>query len=84
MNPLNNLKMSTSSSFVFPQIYTFPPFYTRQVHEETWQKQKDLWIEIILGYCESKRIFEINLGDEGTLQWPLFYNTEIDRKGKIK
>ncbi len=69
-------------SFNFPQIHAFPPFYTRQIHEETWQKQKDLWMETILGYCAVKRIFEINLTEEETYQWELFNNTEIDRKNQ--
>ena len=71
------------SSFTFPQIHSFPPFYTRQIHEETWQKQRDLWIEMILGYCSSKRIFEINLREESVYGIDLFYNTEIDRKSIV-
>ena len=67
-------------SFTFPQIHSFPPFYTRQLHEETWQKQRDLWIEMILGYCGSKRIFEINLRDESVYGMDLFFNAQIDRK----
>lgn len=69
-----------SSSFTFPQIHSFPPFYTRQLHEETWRKQKDLWIEMILGFCAARRIFEIDLMTESTYQMVLFHNQEIDRK----
>lgn len=67
--------------FSFPQIHTFPPFYTRQLHEETWRKQRQLWIEIILAYCAAERIFEIDLQAESLLQSPLFYNPQIDRIG---
>lgn len=67
-------------SFAFPKIHSFPPFYTRQLHEETWQKQRDLWIEMILAYCGGKRMFEINLGEESVYGMELFFNTEIDRK----
>lgn len=73
------LSLPLPMSFTFPQIHAFPPFYTRQLHEETWRKQKDLWIETILGYCAAKRIFEINLDGEETYQLPLFNNTSIDR-----
>ena len=65
--------------FQFPKFHSFPPFYTRQSHKETWRKQRQIWIEIILGYCGWKRIFEIDLNEEGTYQLPLFYNLEIDR-----
>lgn len=78
MNLPESVLMS-AASFAFPEIHSFPPFYTRQLHEETWQKQKDLWIETIMGYCAARRIFEISLNDEGTFQWPLFYNSQIDR-----
>ena len=63
----------------FPEIHSFPPFYTRQLHEETWRKQQQLWIEMILTYCASKRIFEIDLQQDSLYQSPLFYNSQIDR-----
>lgn len=76
------LTCTNMSVFNFPQIHSFPPFYTRQLHEETWQKQKDLWIETILGFYGSKRIFEIDLMDESTYQMSLFFNTSIDRNSR--
>jgi ESCRT-II complex subunit VPS25 len=42
-----------------PSIYSFPPFYTRQVHEETWLKQASLWSEIITSHCKAHRHFVI-------------------------
>lgn len=73
----------SNSLYNFPKIHSFPPFYTRQLHEETWQKQKEMWIEMILGFCGAKRIFEIDLMDESTYQMTLFCNTEIDRNHKF-
>ena len=67
-------------SFNFPQIYSFPPFFTRQIHEETWRKQREYWIEMISGYCEASRVFEIDLLSESTYNIPLFHNSSIDSR----
>lgn len=74
------MSSSSNTPYSFPQIHSFPPFYTRQIHEETWQKQRDLWIEMILAYCGNKRMFEINLDEETVYGIELFHNAEIDRK----
>ncbi len=71
--------MSTSG-FAFPQIYHFPPFFTRQSHEETWTRQRKMWGDLILAYAEAKRLFELDIGAESTLSSELFSNTRIDRK----
>ncbi len=68
-----------SQSFTFPQIYYFPPFFTRQTHEETWQRQRKMWADLILAYSESKRLFELDSAAESVLSLDLFYNSQIDR-----
>lgn len=47
-------------SYSFPQIYNFPPFFTRQPNEQTWQAQLSNWIQLILGYSKANRIWIIN------------------------
>lgn len=71
-----------ATSFSFPEIYDFPPFFTRQIHEETWQKQRKTWIELILAWSEARRYFELDPSAEGLLQMDLFYNPKIDRKNR--
>lgn len=66
--------------FNFPQIHSFPPFFTRQLHEETWRKQLKLWIDLLLSYATANKIFELDLRSETTYLLPLFYNPQIDRR----
>lgn len=70
--------MNSQAQDDFPLIHSFPPFYTRQLHEETWRKQRDLWIEMILSFCAKQRIFELDFSEESLLQSKLFYNPTID------
>lgn len=52
---------STTTSFSFPTIYQFPPFFTRQVNERTWHSQLVNWNSLILAYCRYYRIFTLDL-----------------------
>ncbi|CAO3614975.1 unnamed protein product [Cunninghamella blakesleeana] len=56
--------MSTTISnneFQFPAIYNFPPFYTRQPTETTWQNQLTQWSNLILKYTRHNKIYTLNL-----------------------
>ncbi|KAI8904849.1 ESCRT-II complex subunit-domain-containing protein, partial [Gorgonomyces haynaldii] len=55
-------------------MQTFPPFYTQQPNSDTWQKQQELWTDLILQYCRDKNKFTISLEDE------IFRNDQIKRK----
>lgn len=64
---INELKLQgqlkdirSTMSYQFPQIYNFPPFFTRQPNEQTWQAQLNNWIQLILGYCKANRIWILN------------------------
>ncbi|ORY98869.1 ESCRT-II complex subunit-domain-containing protein [Syncephalastrum racemosum] len=72
--------MSTSE-FRFPVNYNFPPFYTRQPTEATWQNQVAQWSEFIQSYCRHHRIFRIDL-HEATVPGAseLFENSRIKRR----
>lgn len=37
------------------RFFEFPPFFTRQPNQDTWMKQQELWIELILAYCKTRR-----------------------------
>lgn len=44
-------------SYTFPNIYNFPPFYTKQPNAATFEAQLDHWKEVILGYCKANKIW---------------------------
>ena len=62
-------------SFQLPKITTFPPFYTRQPHQETWEKQKKLWCELILQYQSSIKQDSL----DATIIPEIFKNKKINR-----
>lgn len=47
-------------NYTFPQIYNFPPFFTRQPNEQTWHAQRASWIQLILGYSRANRVWILN------------------------
>ncbi|KAJ3028376.1 UNVERIFIED_CONTAM: Vacuolar protein-sorting-associated protein 25 [Siphonaria sp. JEL0065] len=61
----------------FPAIYSFIPFFSRQPTQETWARQRNLWIDLILSYCQSQRLFLVDLNELS--KSPLFVNKEINR-----
>lgn len=60
--------MTTTSKppFLFPKIYQFPPFFTRQVNERTWHSQLINWNALILAYCRYYRIFTLDISRTST------------------
>ncbi|KAI9283934.1 ESCRT-II complex subunit-domain-containing protein [Umbelopsis sp. AD052] len=72
---------SESNGYKFPAIHDFPPLYTRQPTESTWQNQVKEWERIILAYYRSQRLYRLNLV-EATVPGasPLFDNTKIKRR----
>uniref|UniRef100_A0A060T3H2 ARAD1C33374p n=1 Tax=Blastobotrys adeninivorans TaxID=409370 RepID=A0A060T3H2_BLAAD len=76
--------------FVFPDIYQFPPFFTKQVNERTWKAQCTSWIDLILSYCEHYKIWTLDLDrtrsstqdtstPHGEIDGELFRNPSINR-----
>ncbi|RIA91711.1 ESCRT-II complex subunit-domain-containing protein [Glomus cerebriforme] len=49
------------NSFSFPSIHNFPPFYTLQPTQTTWQNQAALWSEIILAYYRHHKLYRLEL-----------------------
>lgn len=60
-------------AFKPPQIYNFPPFFTRQLNEQTWEAQKKHWVDLIVEYCRITRLWRLYVDSE------LFSNTKIQR-----
>ncbi len=69
--------------FAFPKIHDFPPFFTRQPNESTWQSQRSGWIALILSYCRHHRIYRLDLGAD-LLANDLFTNPTLHRSLKIE
>ena len=69
------------TEFQLPTFYNFPPYFTLQPNEETQQRQLELWRELVLRYCQSKRIFCVDLQSDA---FPLFSNTKIQRSLNMK
>jgi ESCRT-II complex subunit VPS25 len=63
-------------TFVYPEFWNYPPYFTLQPVAETQEKQKALWRGLILNYCQSTRTFRIRVDDEN---FEPFHNRVIDR-----
>ena len=75
MNPHFVLDMENSD---WPWQYSFPPFFTLQINEDTKRKQLEAWCDLVLAYCQRKRIFQLDLVQAQSNE--LFNNRKIDRK----
>ncbi|KAJ3250192.1 Vacuolar protein-sorting-associated protein 25 [Chytriomyces hyalinus] len=64
-------------AFTFPAIYNFPPFFTQQPTADTWSRQRALWVQLVLSYCASHRLFLVDLNELSVS--PLFTNASISR-----
>lgn len=72
--------MEGVDEFKFPAIHDFPPFYTKQVNEQTWKSQLANWDSLILSYCRHYKIWSLDTGSAADQE--LFANKKINRKLK--
>ncbi|KAF2691204.1 ESCRT-II complex, vps25 subunit [Lentithecium fluviatile CBS 122367] len=70
------------STFQFPPIHAFPPFYTLQPNPTTRSSQLSSWSSLIQAYCRHNHLFSLTLAD--ALSTPLFSNTTISRKLSLR
>lgn len=54
-------------------ITEFPPLYTKQPNQQTWEAQKRHWESIIIEYCKKNNVWRVNPGSE------VFSNPRIQR-----
>ncbi len=64
------------SSYTFPQFWYYPPYFTIQPIAETFEKQKRLWVRLILDWCKTTRTFTLDVHSNTV---GVFWNKEIDR-----
>eukprot|EP00842_Homolaphlyctis_polyrhiza_P002932 jgi/Hompol1/363/HPOL_005293-RA len=69
---------SQASSFVFPEIYGFPPFFTQQPNLDTWAKQRQQWCDLILSYAAHHRIYILDINQVAGKAEP-FINPTLQR-----
>ncbi|KAJ2706992.1 hypothetical protein FB645_001133 [Coemansia sp. IMI 203386] len=72
---------SPLAAFQFPEMYNFPPFFTRQPNEATWREQRRQWCELILAYYKHNRLYSLSLAEAVTE--PPFTNRQIHRSLRV-
>ncbi|KAM3578955.1 hypothetical protein VKS41_008494 [Umbelopsis sp. WA50703] len=78
---MSSPKLNSESSYKFPAIHDFPPLYTRQPTEATWQNQVKEWERIILAYYRAHRLYRLNLVEDTVPgASPVFDNPRIKRR----
>ncbi|ORX34044.1 ESCRT-II complex subunit-domain-containing protein [Kockovaella imperatae] len=78
-NPPTPLRAITSASgFVFPAIWSFPPFFTLQPNPSTLSHQLTLWTNLVLSWAAHERMFMLNCDSPEPGQ--VFHNKSIKRK----
>jgi len=69
---------SPPSPFTFPQIHTFPPFFTLQPNLQTRTSQLRKWSRLIQRYCRHHSLFKVSLTT--AIDSDLFKNTELRKR----
>lgn len=72
-----------ASSFSFPQLYNFPPFFTLQRNPQTLASQLASWTRLVLDYCQHHRLFSLDVQgswERTTGAGGLFRNETIERE----
>lgn len=69
-----------SSSALYPALFDFPPFFTRQPTDSTWKSQVSQWEALILAYARQQRIFKIELHQATSGGIEIFENNKINRR----
>ncbi|KAI9187878.1 hypothetical protein H9P43_002269 [Blastocladiella emersonii ATCC 22665] len=66
-----------ATPFPFPQLYSFPPFFTLQPHEPSRVKQVAAWLDLIRAYCAHHKLYRLDMDSAASLD--LFKNAAIGR-----
>ncbi|KAI9505230.1 ESCRT-II complex subunit-domain-containing protein [Coemansia spiralis] len=69
------------TEFQFPEIYNFPPFFTRQPNDSTWKEQRRMWCDLILSYYKYNNLSSMTLAE--AVSDPLFNNKQIHRSLRV-
>lgn len=81
-NPSTPLRPITSSSgFIYPAIWSFPPFFTLQPNTQTLAHQLNLWTNLILNWAKFERVWRVDT--EGVEPGEVFSNRSIQRESYL-
>jgi len=79
MNPPTPLRPVTGTNgFVYPAIWSFPPFFTLQPNPSTLAHQTSLWTTLILSWARHQRIWTVNC--DSPEPGEVFLNKAIGRR----
>jgi ESCRT-II complex subunit VPS25 len=70
--------VTPATTFTYPPIYSFPPFWTLQPTLSTRSAQFRKWSSLILSYCSNQRLFRLHLSE--ALSTPLFHNSTLTKR----
>ncbi|KAL7409861.1 ESCRT-II complex subunit-domain-containing protein [Mrakia frigida] len=71
---------SPSTGYIFPPIWSFPPFFTQQPNPQTLLHQTSLWTSLLLSWARFHRVFNLNSEDPPDLMPEVCFNRRINRK----
>ncbi|KAJ2782235.1 hypothetical protein H4R18_002379 [Coemansia javaensis] len=72
---------ATGAPFQFPEIYSFPPFFTRQPNEDTWKEQRRQWCDLVVAFHRHHRRSSLALAE--AVAEPPFANRQIRRALRV-
>ena len=73
---------TTASTFIWPKIYSFPPFFTPQPNALTRASQLARWSALVQSYCRHSRTYTLTLVE--ALDTPLFHNSKLKKRLSAK
>ncbi|GAA5896881.1 ESCRT-II subunit protein VPS25 [Sporobolomyces salmoneus] len=71
--------LSPTTSYLFPSLYSFPPFFTRQPNLSVWSHQRSQWIRLILSHCRHTKTSLLYLSETAINENELWSNEKIGR-----
>ncbi|KAK1921761.1 ESCRT-II complex subunit-domain-containing protein [Papiliotrema laurentii] len=80
-NPATPLRpVQGSTGFIFPAIWSFPPFFTLQPNPSTMAHQVELWSKLVLDWARVNRVFMVHCEAGGDDTPEVFHNKAIRRR----
>ncbi|POY71990.1 hypothetical protein BMF94_4999 [Rhodotorula taiwanensis] len=71
--------IAASNGFLFPSLYSFPPFFTHQPNPQTWAHQLAQWQQLVLAWARHNKCWQIDISEQ-TCNEPPFANPQIKRQ----
>ncbi|GAA6013553.1 hypothetical protein JCM11491_002705 [Sporobolomyces phaffii] len=72
-------RVSPTTGYTFPSLYSFPPFFTKQPNPSTWAHQRDQWVRLVLSWSRHTKTSLISLSQPALDASELFTHRELNR-----